>query len=122
MKNRSKVAKELAELCKIAAHPDRIRIIETLHFGPKDVSSLAAALDISGSRVSQQLALLRAHRHVSEERRGRQHIYHLTQPKLAEWILDGLEFIETRPSSVSDADIEAARRYWSAQDPTSITG
>lgn len=121
MKNRSRVAKELAELCKIAAHPDRIRIIETLHSGPKDVSSLATALGISGSRVSQQLALLRAHRHVSEERNGRQHIYHLTQPKLAEWILDGLEFIEARPS-VSGADIEAARRYWSANDQTTKTG
>lgn len=118
MLSRTMVAKELAELCKIAAHPDRIRIIETLHFGPKDVSTLAKTLKMSSSRVSQHLALLRAHRHVEEHREGRQHVYHLTQPKLAEWILEGLEFLENRPSSISEADIEAARKYWSATSET----
>ena len=115
MANRMIVAKELAELCKIAAHPDRIRITENPHAGRKDVKTLAETLGISGSRVSQHLALLRAQKHVAEERKGRQHFYQLTQPKLAEWILDGLEFIESRPPVVSDADIEAARQYWSSQ-------
>lgn len=112
------VAKKLAELCKIASHPDRIRIIESLHSERMDVKTLAEVLGMSGSRVSQHLSLLRAHNHVEEEREGRQHFYHLTQPKLAEWIFDGLEFIENRPAAVSDADIAAARRDWTARNNT----
>lgn len=121
MPSRIIVARELAELCKIASHPDRIRIIENLHAGRQDVKSLAETLGVPGSRVSQHLALLRAHRHVEEEREGRQHFYHLTQPKLAEWILDGLEFIENRPTLVSGADIEAARQHWGAPDKKTDT-
>lgn len=113
MPSRAIVAKELAEICKITAHPDRIRMIEQLNSGPKDVKSLAEVLELSASRVSQHLALLRAHRLVEEHREGRQHIYNLTQPKLARWILDALEFIEIRPSVVSEADIKAVREYWS---------
>ena len=119
---RAKVAKELADFCKVVAHPDRIRIIETLYSSAKDVSSLANELGVAGSRVSQHLSLLRAHRLVGEQRAGRQHIYHLTQPKLASWILEGLDFIEERPANVSGADIEAARRYWGSNKPTSKTG
>lgn len=112
------VAKELAELCKIVAHPDRIRIVEELHAGKRDVSSLAATLDLRAARVSQHLALLRASRHVVEQRSGRHHYYRLTQPKLAEWILDGLEFLEARMTTISPDDIANARRDWSATDST----
>lgn len=122
MPSRMIIAKKLAELCKIAAHPDRIRIIENLHSDRMDVKTLAEVLGMTGSRVSQHLALLRAHNHVQEEREGRQHFYHLTQPKLAEWILDGLEFIENRPAPVSEADIEAARRHWAAHNSTPDAG
>lgn len=110
------VAKELAELCKLAAHPDRIRIIENLRAGPRDVSTLAETLEISGSRVSQHLSLLKAHRHVEERREGRHHYYELTQPKLADWLLLGLEFIASKPEPVSAEDIEAARREWTSPD------
>ena len=110
---RNRVASELAELCKIIAHPDRIRILEELNTSERDVSSLAASLDLPGARVSQHLALLRAHRLVAEQRDGRRHFYHLTQPKLARWILDGLEFLEMRASSVSNDDIADAKRAWS---------
>jgi DNA-binding transcriptional ArsR family regulator len=108
------VAKELADLCKVIAHPDRILILEELHTGPQDVNSLAEALNLPNARISQHLALLRAHRYVVEERAGRHHIYSLTQHKLARWILDGLELLETRSSAISPDDINRARRIWSA--------
>ena len=46
MPNRQVVAKELADIFKVIAHPDRIRLIEELRDGEQDVNSLAAALDL----------------------------------------------------------------------------
>ncbi|MEM7004846.1 MAG: metalloregulator ArsR/SmtB family transcription factor [Pseudomonadota bacterium] len=119
MPSRISVARELAELFKIASHPDRIRLIEELRSGEKDVNSLASSLELSSSRVSQHLALLRAHRFVAEERDGRQHFYHLMQPELADWIVEGLDFIQGRPNSISPSDINKARALWSAESQTS---
>ena len=44
MPSRIVVAKELAEIFKIIAHPDRIRLIEAAQAGDKDVNTLAEAL------------------------------------------------------------------------------
>jgi DNA-binding transcriptional ArsR family regulator len=43
--------------------------------------------------VSQLLSVLRAHRLVAERRQGRHVFYHLPQPKLARWLLDGIDFL-----------------------------
>lgn len=114
MPSRTIVARELAELFKIVSHPDRIRLIEELRSGEKDVNSLASTLELPAARVSQHLSLMRAHRFVTEERSGRRHFYHLTQPELADWIVEGLDFIEGRLTGLSPADINEARALWSA--------
>jgi len=88
------VAKELAGLLGVLAHPQRIRIIEELRGGERDVSSIQAALEISHSGVSQHLMQLRAHRLVAERREGRQVFYHLRQPDVALWLIDAMRFIE----------------------------
>jgi len=88
------VAKELAELLGVLAHPNRIRIIEELRDGERDVNSLQAILGISHSGVSQHLTLLRAHGVVSERRQGRQVFYHLLQPELATWLSGAMAFLE----------------------------
>ncbi len=116
MPNRSAVAKELAEVFKVIAHPDRIRLIEELGSGELDVNTLAESLDLPGPRVSQHLSLLRAHRLVEERRDGRRHIYHLSQPQIAGWIVDGLAFLEGRIGAVSPDALEDARRRWSSED------
>jgi len=108
------VAKELAEIFKVIAHPDRIRMIEELRSGEKDVNSLAETLVLPGARVSQHLALLRAHRLVEERRDGRHHFYHLSQPELAGWIVDGLDFLEGRMPGPGKSSINQARRLWTA--------
>jgi len=113
MPDRKVVAKELAELFKIVANPDRIRIIEELRSGEKDVNTLVEALDLPGPRVSQHLSLMRAHRIVEERRDGRRHCYHLTQPEMATWIIEGLDFVEGRIGAVSKQTITKARRLWS---------
>lgn len=113
MPSRLIIAKELAEVFKIVAHTDRIRLIEELHRGEMDVNTLAKTLDLPGPRVSQHLSLLRAHRIVEERRDGRHHMYTLIQPEIAHWIVDGIAFVEGRNNTVSKSKINAARRLWS---------
>lgn len=114
MPSRKLIAKEMAEIFKILANPDRIRLVEELRGGEKDVNSISTVLGLPGPRVSQHLALLKAHRIVAERRDGRHHFYHLTRPDLAVWIIDGLDFIETRSDAVPKAKVNAARRAWTA--------
>ena len=94
MPHRDIVAKELAGLLAVLAHPQRIRIIEELRRGERGVSAIQAALDISHSGVSQHLMQLRAHRLVSERREGRQVFYRLRQPPLARWLTEAMRFVE----------------------------
>ncbi|MEH6559420.1 MAG: metalloregulator ArsR/SmtB family transcription factor [Oceanicoccus sp.] len=115
MPDRKVVAKELAEIFKIVANPDRIRIIEELRAGEKDVKTLVEVLELPGPRVSQHLSLMRAHRIVEERRDGRHHHYSLTQPDMANWIIEGLDFVEGRLNGVSKVSITKARELWSAQ-------
>lgn len=112
MPSRVVVARELAELFKLIAHPDRIRLIEELGSGEQDVNTLVETLDLPGPRVSQHLSMLRAHRMVQERREGRHRYYSLTQPEIAGWIVDGLDFVEGRLSTVESQDINAARNLW----------
>ena len=113
MPTRQLVAKELAEIFKIMAHPDRVRIIEELRAGEKDVKTLVDLLELPGPRVSQHLSLLKAHRIVDERRDGRHHFYHLIQPEIADWIVEGADFIEGRMTGLSKSEINSARRLWS---------
>lgn len=75
------------------SHPHRIRIVEELRSTELDVNSIQQVLGISHSAVSQNLAILRAHRLVRERREGRRVIYSLTQPSLAGWLLQGITFL-----------------------------
>jgi len=116
MPSRIIVAKELADFFKVLAHPDRIRIIEELHESECNVNELAQKLELTGSRVSQHLSIMRAHRFVEERRDGRQHLYHLTQPHMADWIVEGLEFIEGRLKGLSPKDLKKARSLWAHEN------
>jgi len=117
MPNRQIAARELANIFKVLAHPDRIRLIEELRAGEKDVNTLHEILELRPARVSQHLSLMRAHRLVEERRDGRHHFYHLTQPDLADWIIDGLVFIQARLAAegISKTAIEEARELWTAE-------
>jgi len=115
------VAKELAEIFKVIAHPDRIRLIEELSQGEIDVNGLAERLDLTGPRVSQHLNQLRVHRLVEERRDGRRHFYSLLQPEIAEWILHALDFVEGRGTTITKAKLNTVRRMWSQNDRSSDT-
>lgn len=119
MPSRLIVSRELADLLKLLAHADRLRMIEELRRGERDVTTLAAALGLPATRVSQHLSLLRAHRLVEERRDGRNHFYRLTHASLADWILDAIPFVDIR-SRLEDADhLDAARALWSGNSRSS---
>ena len=118
MPERKVVAKELAEIFKVMAHPDRIRLIEELAGEEKDVKTLLNDLELPGPRVSQHLGLLRAHRIVEERRAGRHHVYRLIKPNLAHWIINGLDFIEGRLETVNKSTIANARESWTSKPTT----
>ena len=107
-------SRELAKLFAVFAHPDRVRIVEELGAGEKDVNTIQAVLGVSHSRTSQNLAILRANRVVVERRDGRRVLYRLAQPELAKWALDGLRFIagEAEASGMRMTAIEEARQIW----------
>lgn len=87
-------AGDLSDVVKVIAHPDRIRLIAALRRDEVDVQSLADALDLPATRVSQHLSVLRAHRIVDRRSDGRHRHYRLAEPAIAQWILDGLRFVQ----------------------------
>jgi DNA-binding transcriptional ArsR family regulator len=111
------VTKELADLLGVLAHPHRIRIIEELRETERDVNTLQTVLGISHSGVSQHLSVLRAHRLVAERREGRHVFYHLRQPKLARWLIEGIEFVAGTQEVADDVRqaIESMRARWTAE-------
>lgn len=112
MPSRLIVSRELADLFRLLAHADRLRLIEDLRGGEKDVTGIAQSLSLPTTRISQHLALLRAARLVEERRDGRNHFYRLAHPLLAGWVLDALPFIDIR-QRLDDVDhIETARTLW----------
>ena len=111
---RSIALDELATLLGVLAHRDRIRLVEELRAGECDVAHLAEALEVSASRVSQHLALLRSHRVVSKRKGGRHAYYSLVDHRLAGWLIDGLDFLEAEVAEserLRAAVIEARSRY-----------
>ena len=105
----------------VLAHPDRIRLIEELRRGEVDVNGLTHALGTTHSRVSQQLAVLRAHRLVIERRDGRHVFYRLLHPRIAEWVLKGAEFLRADISAAEElrTALEQVHAVWGAAEESS---
>lgn len=96
----------------VLSNADRIRIVEELRGGERDVGTLQSVLEISRPRVSQHLALLKAHRLVEERREGRHVFYRLTVGELASWVLQGLDFVELEIKADLRKAIEEAVGQW----------
>ncbi len=118
MPDRDEVSRELAAVLGVLAHAERIRIVEELREEERDVNALAAAIGARQARVSQHLALLKAHRLVRERRDGRHVYYHLTRPSLAGWLLDGLRYLESEILDASELHeaIERVRDTWGTHE------
>jgi DNA-binding transcriptional ArsR family regulator len=106
--------REMAALLGAIAHPHRIRIIEELRNGEMDVNTLQGLLEVSHSRVSQHLSVLRWHHVVVERREGRHVFYRLVNPRLASWLVDGLSFVAEQAGAREDVRdaVEKTREIW----------
>jgi len=112
-----RVAQELAELLKVLSHPHRLLIIEELRKGEMDVNALTESLQLSQSRVSQYLSVLRTHHLVSMQRQGRHVFYRLSQPEIAKWLSDGLQFVEKNQSERNAliSAVQEVKSLWEEQ-------
>ncbi|MCD1261776.1 winged helix-turn-helix transcriptional regulator [Paenibacillus athensensis] len=69
-----------ADFFKALAHPLRIRILEILAEGERNVNEIQTILGSEGSAVSQQLAVLRSKNVVRGTKDGTTVVYSLTDP------------------------------------------
>ena len=69
--------KKCADLLQAIAEPNRIRIIECLWEGSKNVTELATLLDVKIVNVSHHLGVLRSAGLVRQEKKGRFVVYSL---------------------------------------------
>lgn len=115
MPSRAIVANELAHVLRQISHPDRIRLLLKLQAGEQTVNELGDLLAISPTRVSQHLGVLRAVALVETRTLGQKRVYSLSQPELATWLIEGIDFIGHRLSRASPADIAHAKRLWEAE-------
>jgi DNA-binding transcriptional ArsR family regulator len=112
MPSRKIVAHELAHVLRQISHPDRIRLLLKLQSGDQTVNELGDILDITPTRVSQHLGVLRAIALVETETHGQKRVYRLAQPGLALWLIEGIDFIAHRLGRASESDIAMAKKLW----------
>lgn len=115
MPSRKVVATELAHVLRQISHPDRIRLLLKLQAGEQTVNELGELLEISPTRVSQHLSVLRAVALVATQTRGQQRVYSLAQPELAQWLIAGIDYIGHRLSRACPTDLQNAKQLWQAE-------
>lgn len=115
MPSRIIVANELAIVLRQISHPDRIRLIQELRVGGQTVNELAGDLDLSPTRLSQHLAVLRSLGLVELESIAQKRVYRLAQPQLAQWLIDGIDFIAHRIGRVSNSAVDDAKQLWAME-------
>src|SRR5262245_18154687 len=70
-------SKECAERLKALADADRLRIVQALRSGPKNVSEISAELGQEIANVSHHLQILKRERIFETEKQGRFVVYRL---------------------------------------------
>lgn len=81
------VLERAARVIRVLGHPLRLRILELLEVGERNVADLQDELDASQAVISQQLAILRAEAVVTPRRDGSRVYYRIIEPKVGH-ILD----------------------------------
>jgi len=81
------VLERAARVIRVLGHPLRLRLLEMLEDGERNVTELVLASGASQAMVSQQLRILRAERVVGDRRDGPRVFYRITEPKVSR-ILD----------------------------------
>ena len=71
-----------AELCKTMSNATRLRIVHLLRAGPSCVGAIAQETGLAQAKVSQHLAVLRAHGIVVSQRQGSEIVYRIANLKI----------------------------------------
>lgn len=126
MPSRIIISEKMAEFLGAISHPHRIRIIEELYTGEQDVNSLQALLGTNHSTVSQHLSVLKAQKIVKHRKEGNRAFYRLVQSGLANWLLQGLVYIEggLQSEEIIRSAVAEVRTIWTHMHeiPTKIEG
>ena len=78
----AQVLERAARVIRVVGHPLRLRLLEALEAGERNVSELVATTQTSQAMVSQHLAILRAEGVVGFRRDGGRIYYRITEPKV----------------------------------------
>lgn len=76
-------AEGIADVMFALSSPNRVRILMQLREAPHTVGELVSAMGMEQSAVSHQLRVLREHRLVAADRRGRERLYSLYDEHVA---------------------------------------
>lgn len=89
-----------------------------LQTGEKEVCALKESLQISASRLSQHLGLLKSERIAVERKEGRRVLYRLVSQNLADWLMESSKFIFSEKDRVDHlvAAMESASESWKKAD------
>ena len=81
------ILERAARVIRVLGHPLRLRILELLEVGERNVADLQDELQTTQAAISQQLAILRAEGVVAPRREGTRVFYRIVEPKVSH-ILD----------------------------------
>jgi DNA-binding transcriptional ArsR family regulator len=81
------VLERASRVIRVVGHPLRLRLLELLEPGERNVTDLVNATSLSQAIVSQQLKILRSEGVVGDRRDGTRVFYRITEPKVTK-ILD----------------------------------
>lgn len=79
-----KVYAKNAQIYKIMANEKRLEILNILKIAHYPVQKLADIIGISKANISQHLAILRSYGLVRTERKGKQILYFISDPRIVE--------------------------------------
>ena len=89
----ARTAESVAEAMFALSAPSRVRILSHLRERPHTVVELMAAIDMEQSAVSHQLRILREHRLVVAERKGRNRVYALHDEHVASLLDEAINHV-----------------------------
>ena len=81
------ILERASRVIRVLGHPLRLRLLELLEDGERNVTVLVQATGVGQASVSQQLRILRAEGIVGDRRAGPRVYYRITEPKVSR-ILD----------------------------------
>ena len=85
--------KKIARFFALFSDPSRVRLLSALAIAPLCVSDISAVLKMNQTTVAHQLRILRDMDVVSCEREGKILKYKISNPKINEILLVGVEYL-----------------------------